>query len=193
MKKPLLGLIAALVLVAGSARGQANLSFSGGNGSPFSLTLNQPVDFTITTTFGNGSGPFFIFQNVGNLFNQLGSSVSGNITFSINGGANQPITDIDSGTSGGDVGPNDMYIYGALTGANAGDVIHLNAGTITTTGNVAAAPPPNGFYNAFITDENANRVSNIVPEPQSAALLLAGGLGFLFLMRKRFLIVTSDE
>jgi hypothetical protein len=186
LKKSLLTVAATFVLLSGSARGQANLTFSGGNGSPLSLTLNQPVVYTITTGFS--VGPFFIFQNVGNPFNGAGGTVLGTISFTINGGASQVIYTINSGVNVGVVTANDLYIFGSEPGANAGDIIFLSAGTLTTTGNVAAPPPANGSYTTFITDGSGNLVSTngiAVPEPQSAALLVtAGGLGFLFLMRQ---------
>jgi hypothetical protein len=187
VKGPLLAIAAAFVLVSGSARGQANLTFSGGNGSPLSLTLNQPVVYTITTGFS--VGPFFIFQNVGNPFHGAGDGgLHGNISFTINGGASQEIDIMNSGVNVGVVTANDLYIFGSEPGANVGDVIFLSAGTLATFGNVAAPPPSNGSYTTFITDGSGNLVSTngvAVPEPQSAALLVtAGGLGFLFLMRR---------
>ena len=186
LKKSLLAVAAAFVLVSGSARGQANLTFSGGNGSPLSLTLNQPVVYTITTGFS--VGPFFIFQNVGNPFNGMGGdSPRGTISFTINGGASQEIYTMNSGVNVGVVTADDLVIFGNEPGANAGDVILLSAGTLTTSGNIQAPPPPNGSYTTFIADGSGNLVSTngiAVPEPQSAALLVAGGLGFLFLMRR---------
>lgn len=185
MKKSLLAVAAAFVLVSGSARGQANLSFSGGNGSPLSLTLSQPVVYTITTGFS--VGPFFIFQNVGDPFHHLGSAVVGNIRFTINGGANYFMDTINSGENVGVVTANDLYIFGSEPGANAGDVILLSAGTLTTLANVAAPPPANGSYTTFVTDGSGKLVSTngiAIPEPRSAALLVAGGLGVLFLVRR---------
>jgi hypothetical protein len=110
MKGSLLAVAATFVLVSGSARGQANLTFSGGNGSPLSLTLSQPVVYTITTGFS--VGPFFIFQNVGDLFHHMGPAVVGNIGFTINGGANYHMDTISSGQNVGVVTANDVYIYG---------------------------------------------------------------------------------
>ncbi len=185
MKGPLLAVAVASVLVSGSARGQANLTFSGGNGSPLSLTLSQPVVYTITTGFN--VGPFFIFQNVGDPFHHLGSTVVGNIRFTINGGASQVLYTMNSGENVGVVTANDLYIYGDEPGANAGDAILLSAGTLTTLANVAAPPPANRSYTTFITDGSGNLVSTngiAIPEPRSAALLVAGGVGFLFLVRR---------
>lgn len=177
-------MVAALVFVSGSAHGQASLTFSGGNGSPFSLTLNQPIEFLITTSLPAANGPYFVFQNVGNL-GSLGA-VSGTITFTINGGPSQTINSMQSGIAGGAIGPNDVFIFGTATSANAGDAVRLLAGTLTTTGNVAAAPPSNGIYNAIVTDNDGTQHSGFgvaVPEPQSGVLLLVGGLSLLFLAR----------
>jgi hypothetical protein len=185
LKKSLLAVGVALVLASGSARGQANLTFTGGNGSPLSLTLSQPVVYTITTGFS--VGPFFIFQNVGDVFHHMGPAVVGNIRFTINGGSNYFIDTIISGQNVGVVTANDVYIDGDEPGANAGDVILLSAGTLTTVADVAAPPPANGSYTTFIADGSGNLVSTngiAIPEPRSAALLVPGGLGFLFLMRR---------
>jgi hypothetical protein len=185
VKKSLLAVAVAFVLVSGSARGQANLTFSGGNGSPLSLTLNEPVVYTVTTGFS--VGPFFIFQSVGDLFHGWGGDVGGTIGFTINGGASYVIYTINSGVTAGVVRPNDLIIFGNEPGAKTGDVVLLSAGTLTTTFNVAAPPPVSGSYTTFIADGSGNLVSTngiAIPEPRSAALLVAAGLGFLFLVRR---------
>jgi hypothetical protein len=168
MAKSLLPLAAAFFLVAASAQGQANLTFSGGNGSPLSLTLTQPVTFTINIA-GPSNGPIFDFQNLG--------------------GGNQAFSQEGSGLALGAIAANDVYANGSFVSLNLGDVVLLHAGTLTTTPNFAAAPPANGSYNAFITNTSGTRASAngvAVPEPQSAAFFALGGLALLWwVMRKR--------
>ncbi|MDQ6765607.1 MAG: PEP-CTERM sorting domain-containing protein [Verrucomicrobiota bacterium] len=189
MSKKLLSFVAAIVLVSGSAYGQANLTFAGGSGSPFSLTLNQPVVFTITSALANGNGPAFVFKNVGsNPFGNNITPMTGTITFSINNGAAQTVNMGNSGFAIGTITANDLYIFGALPGASVGNVIRLNSGTLTTTGNVPGLRPANGSYTTVITDgsgvlSSTNGVA-VVPEPQSVALLVAGGLGLLVAVRR---------
>jgi hypothetical protein len=182
-----LSLAATLVLLTGSAYGQAHLVFSGGSGSPISLTLTQPVVFTITTTTNNNF-LYFTFQNAGNPFNQNFFATTGDITFTINGGAPQSIDEISSGFNSADTGLNDVFIDNGTTmfSVAAGDVIQLNAGTETTNSSIAAAAPMDGSYSAFIGDDAGNQISTLgepVPEPQAVALVVVGGLGLAYVLR----------
>ena len=115
---------------------------------------------------------------------------SGTMTYSINGGSNHAIDTLVTGVSSFDVGPNDMIVYhfGVLPGANVGDVVLLNSGTLTTNFNVSSAPPPDGSFNTLITDGNGHTSSTFgvaipVPESRSIALFISGGLGLLLLKR----------
>ena len=78
-------------LGAAHAHAQADLTFSGGNGAPLSLTLNAPVTYLVMTA-PDGTASFFVFQGVGNIFGggQIGDTVSSTITFTINVGAAHP-------------------------------------------------------------------------------------------------------
>jgi hypothetical protein len=168
-----------LAIYISLAHGQARLTFSGGSGTPLSTTLQTAVTYTITT--GNctfNKGPFFTFQNVGNPIGNTLTSVTGTINYSVAGGTSQPITNENSGFSlfPGAIMPNDLYIYGALPGLNGGVTVILSAGTITTTGNVAAAKPANGSFTTFITDsEGVICSSNGVSLPPTAATVSVSG------------------
>jgi hypothetical protein len=153
MKKKLRVLIAPLlvfVIYIPAVSGQANLTFSGGNGTPLTVTLQQAVSYTITNTqCDSNTGPIFTIDEAGNPLNGTRSAV-GTITFSINGGAAQPITVVRSGTNFGNFTTNDLWVYGNLPNLANGSTVVLSAGTITTTSNVAAAPPANGNFTTFI-------------------------------------------
>lgn len=176
-----------LLLLGTSAQGQANLTFSGGSGSPFTLTLTQPVTYTVLTSAG--TSPIFLFDGVGNVFGGGGDAVTGSITYTINGGSPQTINLMASGVTAGSIAPDDLYFYGAFLGVTAGDVVILNAGSVTTNGNVAGAAPLGGAYNTFIIDgSNGNQVSGpgtAVPEPEAIALAVFGGIVALLVSRKR--------
>ncbi len=130
-------------------QGQARLTFSGGSGTPLSTTLQTAVTYTINNTLcADINAPFFVFQGVGNPLSNTFPPVTSTMTFSINGGTSQPITDENSGVTNGNFTANDLYVFGATPGV-AGAVI-LSAGTTTTTGNIAAAKPVNGNYTTFI-------------------------------------------
>ncbi|MEJ7701592.1 MAG: carboxypeptidase-like regulatory domain-containing protein [Pyrinomonadaceae bacterium] len=174
----------ALVINIPAVQAQASLTFSGGNGTPLSITLLRPVTYEISngsclTTFGNSnSGPLFLFDEAGNPFGGTLTNFTGSITYSVNGGTAQSITRGNSGTTSGDRTPNDIFVTGAtLQQLNVASRIVLSAGTITTTGNVAAAPPANGNFTTFITNNVSTRCSTngVSALPPTAASVSVGG------------------
>lgn len=120
----------AMLAFAGSARGQASLSFSGGNNTPLALNLNAPVQCTINAAL-TSNAPFFVFKNVGN---PLGSqqSASGSIAYTINGGSNQSIANENSGAAVGSIGANDLFIFGQFNALPIGTTVTLKNGMLTT-------------------------------------------------------------
>ncbi|RYG93946.1 MAG: hypothetical protein EON58_17310 [Alphaproteobacteria bacterium] len=114
---------------------------------------------------------------MGNILPLSFASFTGTWTYSVNGGAPQTLTFINSGAAGGELSASDMYVGGDLSSFAVGDKITLNAATITTTTNVAAAKPRDGAYATFVFDGNGTRISSngvsaaVVPEANSAALL----------------------
>ncbi len=185
MRTLLYYLVAVLVLLCGSARAGVIVSFSGGNGTPITLTLPQPVDYAITSSTPTLSGPYFVFQNVGNIFaGGFDNAGSSTITYSVNGGPAQSLTSLANNQA---PNPIDLTILGTQTGATVGNIVRLNAGTFTSSVNVAAAPPMNGSYDTFVVDNNGAQHSGLgvsVPEPQSAVILASGAMGLMFGRRR---------
>ena len=143
------------------AHAQANLTFEGGNGSPLTITLQQSVTYTINNSNCSAGGPVFIFDEAGNPFLGAFLPVTGTMTFFINGGTAQPITAAASGvTTPNNISPNDIFVFGAQSGATNGNMIVLNAGTVMTTSNAAGPKPENGSYATFITDGNGFQCSD---------------------------------
>ncbi|MDQ6626356.1 MAG: PEP-CTERM sorting domain-containing protein [Verrucomicrobiota bacterium] len=192
MRKTLVSLVAAVALLSASAYGQETLTFSGGSGSPLSITLAQPIQFGVLFGSTGGNAPIFVFKLLGNLFSSGSLSLTGTITFAVASssgqpfGPNQTLNVIGSNFTGGSIAATDVYIFGSLPGLSTNNLVQLNSGTLTTTTSVAAARPANGTYTTFIADQNGNRLSTnaVVPEPQSLALLAAGALGLLFVSRR---------
>ncbi len=170
----------ALLTSASSSRAAAILSFSGGNNTPFVLTLSAPVQYVINAA-PTSSGPFFLFQSVGNVLGAQ-TGATGTISYSINAGPAVSILTENSGVSAGAIAPSDLYIFGAASTLTIGSVVTLSAGTLTTTSNVASAPPASGSFNTFIVDGNGVQISAAgitVPEPTTWAML---GVGFTALL-----------
>ncbi len=160
-----------------AAYGQADLTFTGGSDSPLTTRLNRSISYTINTgTCGVGGGPYFEFQAVGDVIG-LSQQVTGDMAYSVNGGAPIAITNEDSGFVGGDVSVDDHSLYNTgFFGAANGSTVVLSLGFITTSGIITAAPPANGLYTTFITDDNGLRCSmNGVALDPSAANVSIGG------------------
>lgn len=179
----IIAIFIALVVYIPAAQAQANLTFSGGNGAPLSITLLNPVTYTINNTacttilLPATTGPLFVFDEAGNPFSNTFQSVTttSTIRFSINGGASQPITTTNSGRPGNDRTTNDIYAFGNTQSLSINSTIVLSPGTITTTANIAAAPPANGSFPTFITNNFGTRCSTISAAPPTAATVSVGG------------------
>lgn len=180
MKKLILALF--LAAAAGtSAFGQAALTFSGGNGTPLSVTLSSPVSYVLTGVAAANAGPAFVFDGLGDVFTNTGVTAGGSISYSVNGTAGSALNRLGSGTAANDVTADDAYFFPLARPGIApnGATVTLLAGTLTTTANFAGAPPANGTYNTFIARTTTGaRIStfgtNAVPEPGSVALVAAG-------------------
>lgn len=185
--------VAALLTLSASAKADVPVQFSGGNGTPITLTLTSPISYTITAAASSGNAPGFVIANTGDIFSNPfpALTVTGNITFSINGGGSFTLDtgNISSGHTYGDVTSNDLFFYNLSSqpGVSVGDVVTLSTGYLTTTTNVAGTGIT-GDYSTFVSDDNLNQISydgvTAVPEPSAFALLGLAGVGFFF-FRKR--------
>jgi hypothetical protein len=96
----------------------------------------------------------------------------------------QALAAFGSNFNGGAVDPNDVYAFGPTPGVAFGDIITLNAGTVTTMNNFAAPAPAGGSFGTIITDAAGGQLSPggvAVPEPAASGLIMASlsVLGFL--------------
>src|SRR4028118_459533 len=145
MKLKLQFIITAIIVLAiyiPVVHGQANLTFSGANGTPLTITLQQSVTYTINNP-NCTSGPIFIFDEAGS-FPSVGGDqlVSGTMSFSINAGSAQLIDRTGSSTTVGVLTTNDIYaLRNPLVPLSNGDVVVLNAGSYTTANNISGPLP----------------------------------------------------
>src|SRR4051794_8510659 len=117
------------------------LTFSGGSGSPLTITLPQPVTYSITSP--PTGGVLFDFKGVGNVIGGT-VNVSGTMTYTINGGAPISINVGSTNVSAGTIAANDLLLNrNPAPGAALGDVFVLSAGSVTTAVNIASAAPAN--------------------------------------------------
>ena len=155
---------------------QADLTFSGGNGAPLELTLDAPVTYLVTNTPAPASSsPGFDLQGVGEIVDNDAQGLTGTITFTINGGPAQTISEFNSGINGGSLALTDVYLFGETPGVAVGDVVALDAGTLTTTEDFANLPPASGSFQTFIFDSGLNRLDAVdgisVPEPSTWVMI----------------------
>jgi len=183
--------IAALFLSASAyaADPLADLSFTGRDGSPLTVTLNLPVSFLITT--GGDLSPVLIFQGVGDLLHGAGFEVTGNITFTINGGDAQSFNSAGSGFEGGAFQATDLYFYGDFGSLVVGDTVVVSSGTLATLSDVNAIAPDNGLYSAILADAgSSNQISDglgPVPEPATWATAALVAITLLWKGRRRII------
>jgi MYXO-CTERM domain-containing protein len=159
------------------------VEFSGGNGAPISITLPYPVSFTTfdaTSAFGFA----FMIQGTPDPFGNTFPTLTGDITYSVDGGGPEPLIYANSGQFVNAI-MGDIYFLGNEITYPTGLSVVLSAGTLTTTSNFGAAPPVSGSYEIFILRDNGSFISGpgvAVPEPAGLGLLaVAAALG----MRRR--------
>ncbi|MBC8135508.1 MAG: PEP-CTERM sorting domain-containing protein [Fibrella sp.] len=179
---------------APGAHAQANLTFSGGNGTPITLTLADPITYTINVPYSGSGFSGFAMQNAGNLFNgSSGAPLSSTLTYSINGGGPLTMAYVGSGFGGlGSFSGDDTFFGGPNVTFVLGDIVTLTSGSITGSVSFSGPPPAPGSFTTFLFDGGLNRISAngvagtvVVPEPCSLALLGIGALPLVGMMMRR--------
>ena len=177
---------------AAAAPSMVNFTFTGGNGT-LTLTLDTPVQYTVINyAMDPQAAPVFIIGNTGDFANGggqgAGYGVTGNITFSVDGGPTQNLYVLGSGyQSPYDWEPQDGYVTGDLPGVGAGDTVTLTAGTLTVSG-FTGTVPASGPYDTYIVDGLGYILSEpgvAVPEPSTWAMLSLGAAGMSLVVLRR--------
>ncbi len=179
----IIAIFIALVIYIPAVQAQANLTFSGGNNTPLTITLLNPVTYTInntactTTGLPATTGPAFLFDEAGNPFFNTFRNVTSTSTirYSINMGTPQLITTANSGRAAvNDRTENDIYVFGNTQSLPINSTVVLSPGTITITGNFSGALPANGSFSTFITNNFGTRCSTVSMAPTAATVSISG-------------------
>lgn len=197
--------LGALAFTSSAHAQSVYLTFSGGGGTPLSISWSTSIVYTITQTPNPGTyDPYFVFNEVGSLSTGSPSSLeqavvaSGAPTYSGNGDATFAINSISWGESshGAINSLNDVkFRHVPAAGVNSldvGDVFTLTSGTLTTIGTYTGPMPTNGLYSTFIMDASYTFLGNgasgasAIPEPSTyAAIAGAAMLGLAAWRRRR--------
>ncbi len=175
-----IAVLGSLAIATAPAQAQANLVFSGGNGTPLTISLTSPVTYTVTKA--TRGVPYFTFDAVGlpaipNNPVASGYEFVGSWTYSINGAAPVLLDELGTDYSGGNTTADDLFIGRGLDMRFAvGNTVTLNATTITTRVNIPGATPVSGTYHTFVGNLSGTTIATsnaavVVPEANSAALL----------------------
>src|SRR6266478_7209600 len=142
----------ALCLTGSSARaGNVQVNFSGGSGTPLTITLPQAVTFTVTNPPIVGA-PIFGFLNCGTILGGVGNA-AGSVSYTQNGGGPIAIDGLGSPTIGVFTGDDLALFKKSGPSAALNDVFVLSAGSVTTSFNVTNSAPPSGLYSAIVADD----------------------------------------
>ncbi len=174
------------------------ITFSGGSGSPLSITLNEPITFTLNQSYGES----FIYIALDELYPtdqplQFLSNASSSFTLSGLGYSatanNGPIV----GWNGGSSDPRDIVFdfVGAGSLAN-GAQITLSAGQLVTSGNMTGPLPTAASFSVWLRHNNggvltpiSNQVSvtnaSAIPEPATTTALAGLAVFGALLARRR--------
>ena len=177
-------------LLSATADAAIALEFSGGSGAPLSITIVEPVMFTVNVPQGVSGSPAFLIEDIGEIFAGFTlTGLSGDVTFTVNSGAPVAMSSLYGGLNAVTPDLNDLLLTGATSSMADGDVIILSAGTLTTNAAVAAAAPTAGDYNMYFYDMEtmlrAGTDGTTVPEPSAAVLAGLAGAGIALRRRRR--------
>jgi hypothetical protein len=188
-------LLGAMAVDASHHAQAQGFSYSGGNGTPLTVTLDSDLQFTVTQAITDNGGAIIFYDNTAfstsQAFQQDNSAVvSGLVLTDSRTGIIPAMT--GSSFDGCCSSYDDSFFYGYFTANNicniqVGDVLTLSAGSATTqyAFNAPAPTPSDSFVvkNNYGVQIGAGTFAP-VPEPSTLALAGLGGLGLLRFRRR---------
>lgn len=178
------GLIGLGLAFAAPCRGALipfQVNFSGGNGSPVTITLPQALTTTVTNTAPN-VGPFFVIQGVN--WGGGAISVSTTLSYTIDGTSPVPINAMSGGAGGVDLRLFQENLNDWVS-LNVNDVLVLSSGTMTTQASFSGPAPASGLYTGILVDKDGNQQGVLAPVPEPSSLCLIAVAVPLLLTRRR--------
>lgn len=191
----------ALFWASGFAQGQLRISASGGGVDALTLSVNDFLTFTVNESYDDISGLIIVIENAyqtdqAAIFS--GSSFNSTTLVSVLDLDAPPFTlelnqAFDAAIEPAGLGPRDMFI--SLTNASndmfdvtTNDIVNVTTGTFTIGLTGFALPDNLENANLYLIDDTGQVYSdtlvNLIPEPNSALLLL-GGLCLFALQRRQ--------
>ncbi len=168
--------LAAFAFVSSAHAGLVQVNFSGGSGTPLTITLPQAVSSTVVTGPSQAQVTF-LFQGTGPIFSGT-VGAGGSLSYTQNAGSPFSISNA-SQINSPPFTLNDLALFASTFPPliNVNDVFLLSAGSVTTTTNIAAAAPASGLYSTILTDGAGHKMGDgtAVPEPATLSLLALAG------------------
>ena len=189
-------MLGAMAVDASNHAQAEGFSYSGGNGTPLTLTLGSDLQFTVTHSITDNGGAIIFYDNTAfstsQAFQQSISAVVSGLVLTDSRTGIIPESSSIYGNSACLSSGYEFYI-GFFTAANTcdirvGDVLTLSAGSATTLGAFdSPTPTPSDSFvveNNYGTQIGAGTFAP-APEPSTMALAALGGASLLLFRRRK--------